>query len=133
MVIGGSSTVFWDLFASQKVGKIRAKMEQKKSNPQRMAEESDVQPSIPLERVASTAGVQRRGVPRNSNSSGDTATSPASARGSESGDNVNDHASRVDTDSHSLPVKWGILIIAGFFGMSFQTSSTTSHYGNFTE
>lgn len=120
MVIGGSSTVFWDLFASPKIGKIKAKREQKKSNPQRMAEESDAPPSIPLERVASPTGVQRRGVPsKDADSSGDTAGSPVSACGSESRDGGNDHAPTVDTDSHSLPVKWGLLIIAGFFGTPF--------------
>lgn len=125
MVIGGSSTVLWDLFASQKVGKIKARLEQKKLNPQRMAEESDAQPSIPLERVSSSTGVQRRGAAaanKNASSSGDggnTAASPASVSGSGSHhDDGNSQEPRVDTDSHSLPVKWGLLIIAGFFGMS---------------
>lgn len=136
MVLGGSSTVFWDLFASQKVGKMRAKMGKRKVNPQRMAEESDAQQSIPMARTtAATEGVQRRWVAKNADSSVDTATSPAPApeNSTESREGNNNQSPNVDTDSHSLPVKWGLVIIAGFFGMSISKSLsipisiTTSH------
>ena len=117
MVIGGSSTVFWDLFASKKVGKMRAKRQQRKLNLQRMAEESDAQPSVPLDQTPSAAGLQRRGASKDAQNSAEASTTPASDNNSGGRDEADTQARAVNTDSHSLPVKWGILIIAGFFGI----------------
>jgi hypothetical protein len=117
MVIGGSSTVFWDLFASKKIGKMRAKWRRRKMNPDRMAEESNAQPSIPINQIPSTSGLQRRGVSKDTHNSVESPTAPASDNHSDTRSPAETQARNVDTDSHSLPVKWGLCIIAGFFGI----------------
>lgn len=115
MVIGGTSTVVWDLFLRRKIGKMRAKLQRRQENPQRAEEESHELPSVPLPDTRSTERVQKQGLTaRNSRAS---ATTPAE-NDSES-NNEGRRESRtpsMDTRSHAIPVKVGIAIIVGFFG-----------------
>ncbi|KAL2220295.1 chromate ion transporter [Thermoascus aurantiacus ATCC 26904] len=114
MVIGGTSTVVWDLFLRRKIGKMRAKLQRRQENPQRAEEESHELPSVPLPDTRSTERVQKQGLTaRNSRAS---ATTPAE-NDSES-NNEGRRESRtpsMDTRSHAIPVKVGIAIIVGFF------------------
>ncbi|KAL2002682.1 hypothetical protein VTN02DRAFT_6217 [Thermoascus thermophilus] len=115
MVIGGITTVVWDLFLRQRIGKLRAKLQRKQENPQRAAEENHEQPSVPLPDTRSTADrAQREGLTaRNFRS---FATTPA--ENSPEGNTEERRESRalcMDTHSHAIPVKVGIAIIVGFF------------------
>jgi hypothetical protein len=120
LVIGGFATAVWDLYGRQKVGKMRVKLSRRHSDPQRVAEESITQQSIPLEEQSRPVeGLQKRAVgSQGGNSPANAATPPAvSEAGPTSGDG--DAVARtpsVDTRSHAIPVKWGLLIIVGFFG-----------------
>lgn len=66
MLIGGLTTVVWDIWLQQQVGKLRARLRRRKDNPQRIVEESTLSVSIALENLhqpASSDTIQRRAVP----------------------------------------------------------------------
>ncbi|MCJ1402529.1 hypothetical protein MMC11_005749 [Xylographa trunciseda] len=119
MVIGGSTTVFWDLFGRQKVGKIKTKLSRRRLDPQRVAEESNAQASIPLEQTGTAEGVQKRAVSsQNRNNSTDTPT--PTPTDPDNRFEYNDAREQVqtpsiETRSHAIPVRWGISIIIIFF------------------
>jgi hypothetical protein len=117
MIIGGLSTVVWDLFGAQKVGKIRGRLQQRKLNPERIAEESVAPPSIPLEQTQPASRLQRRGNSKSCRNSADTVTA-ASNNDSKNRERESQQTAVMDTESHAIPVKWGLLIIAGFFGVN---------------
>lgn len=117
MVIGGSSTAFWDLYGRQKIAKLRRKLQRRESNSERIEEESALPTSIPLQQTPSTTIVQRRAV---SSSSGPDQGCASGADSISAEEQTGETVHCVDTHSHSLSLKWGILIIVGFFGMNHE-------------
>lgn len=128
MVVGGVSTVIWDVWLLQKIGKLRAKWARKKrgNDEERSTEENGHTGSIPLEeqsRDRPVEGVQRRAQASASKDRISTEqTEPASTssigEAGRDGRQRTDTAPTVaDTTTHGIPVKLGICIIAGFFGM----------------
>ncbi|WEW58837.1 hypothetical protein PRK78_004305 [Emydomyces testavorans] len=111
MVIGGSSTAIWDLYARAKVARLRGRFRKPERSPEQIAEESAVQTSI---QVQSTATIQRRAVTSRSDQCQECASGTNSVL---DGESPEESMHRVDTHSHSLSVKWGILIIVLFFGI----------------
>lgn len=111
IIMGGICTASWDLFGRQKIAKIRRKFRRQNSDPQREVEESSGQSTTLRELPRPTGGVQKRPVPasiiNSSNAPVDT--------GAIDEEETRQTAS-VDTRSHKIPTKWGILIIVGFFG-----------------
>ena len=100
---------------------MKTKIHRRSSNPQRVAEESNTQPSIPLERAQPTEGAQRRAVAsRDSHNSTVTTPEDDSTNRERRGDSL---APTMDTHSHAIPVKWGLLIIASFIGISLSPPS----------
>ena len=112
IVIGGITTVTWDLFARQKLAEMKRKIRQKETNPQRAAEESSQETAIPLqEQPSSKPGLQRRAV-----ASRNDQTQPEQMSG-DSEETAQSAPEVMDTRAHSIPVLWGVAIIAAFFGM----------------
>lgn len=113
IVIGGITTVAWDLFARQTLAKMKRKIRQRELNPQRAAEESSQQTTIQLQeqQPSSKPGLQRRAV----GSRNDEAQSEQTSGGNE--ETVQPTTEVIDTRTHSIPVVWGVAIIIAFFGM----------------
>lgn len=121
MTIGGMLTIFWDLWGRAKFGRMRARFSRRNRNEQREAEEPTATASsaIPLEtrNPARDGGLQRR-VASHAEASG-VAIAPKTG---DSGEEIAPDAEetpqpqRIDTISHAIPVKVGILIIIGFLG-----------------
>ncbi|KAK2800457.1 hypothetical protein FQN50_008131 [Emmonsiellopsis sp. PD_5] len=110
IVIGGACTATWDLFGRQKVAKIKIKLRRRNSDPQREVEESITQPTPLREQPRSTGNVQKRSVPASAANS-----SNIPADDSADGEEEIRRVASVDTRSHRIPAKWGLVIIAGFF------------------
>ena len=119
MAIGGILTIFWDLWGRAKFGRMRARFSRKNRNEQRQAEESTAPSALPLEtrNPAQDGGLQRR-VAGHAETSG-AATAPKNEDpGEQTTPEAEEtpHPQRIDTISHAIPVKVGVLIIIGFFG-----------------
>ncbi|KAK2749254.1 hypothetical protein FQN57_006870 [Myotisia sp. PD_48] len=110
IVIGGAATATWDLLAGPKIVKLKSRLQRRKSNPQREAEETLSHSSTQPDQTQQGAILQRRNVAARTESE----PSPERARDSASLSNNSEH-NGVDTSSHSLHLKWGVLIIVGFF------------------
>ncbi|OCK87920.1 chromate ion transporter [Cenococcum geophilum 1.58] len=111
MLIGGLTTVVWDIWLQQQVGKLRARLRRRKDNPQRIVEESTLSVSIALENLhqpASSDTIQRRAV------SGQPAKQGNTEVESESGQTHQETFPAADTLTYAIPVKWGISIIVMF-------------------
>ncbi|KKZ63487.1 hypothetical protein EMCG_02218 [[Emmonsia] crescens] len=110
IIMGGICTSSWDLFGRQNIAKMRRNLRRQNSDPQREVEESSGQSTTLRELPRPTGGVQKRPVPasiiNSSNAPVDT--------GAIDEEETRETAS-VDTRSHKIPTKWGILIIVGFF------------------
>ncbi|OAX77963.1 hypothetical protein ACJ72_07731 [Emergomyces africanus] len=110
IIIGGICTTSWDLFGRQNIAKMRSKLRRRNSDPQREVEESSGQSTTLPELIQPTVGVQKRSVPASTVNSSNAPLHP---------DAVDEREIRrtasVDTRSHKIPTKWGILIIVGFF------------------
>jgi chromate transport protein ChrA len=123
IVVGGITTVLWDSWLQQKVGKARARYEAKRRrvrNEAGDAEEITATQSIPLEEVARPEAVKRR---PQAGSSADPILpeqEDSDAKRLQAAPIVGT-ASRsqstpvVDTRTHNISVKVGLALIAGFF------------------
>ena len=117
MVLGGFTTAVWDGWASQKVGKIKAKMRRKKREPETdIALETATTQTVPLEgRGNSHEGVQRRNVGARSEDARDL-----DADGQQSDDNSRTRLGVAPADTtekqHLIKGKVGVAIIVLFFG-----------------
>lgn len=122
MLIGGSATVIWDGWMSQKIGMLRVRLEQKRrtKNPAVVPEETGESSSVPLEeRIADQGGVQRRTIT--------TADSTKANRSEEAPQQTANVALQPDdTSDHSIRIRTGITITVLFFGISTNTISSTS-------
>jgi hypothetical protein len=122
LVIGGFATAVWDLYGRQKIGKIKAKLRQRNSDPQQIAEERIAEQAIPLEEQNQPVeGLQRRAVgSQSSHSNSVNAATPPVVPGGDltqvDGNGITRMPS-MDTQSHAIPVKLGLLVIVGFFGI----------------
>ncbi|PGH09334.1 hypothetical protein GX51_00777 [Blastomyces parvus] len=110
IIIGGICTVTWDLFGRQNIAKMRRKLRRRNSDPQREVEESSGQSTTLRELPRPTGGVQKRSVPGSNTNS---ASTPVGSDGVD--EQETSRTASVDTRSHKIPTKWGILIIVGFF------------------
>ncbi|KAL1954509.1 hypothetical protein VTO42DRAFT_1120 [Malbranchea cinnamomea] len=117
IVIGGCTTATWDCFARQKLARMKRKFRRRQSNPQRMIEENPQPRAVRLEEQPQCKrGVQRRAVASRSDQTQEDPTSlprQGASVGSQEPSQVATPA--MDTRSHSIPVKWGVSIVAGFF------------------
>lgn len=123
MLIGGLTTVVWDIWLQQQVGKLRARLRRRKDNPQRIVEESTPSVSIALEDLqqpASSDTIQRRAVPSSSKdrilaeASGQPAKQGNTKEDSKNGQTHRETSPAADTLTYAIPVKWGISIIVIF-------------------
>jgi len=119
MAIGGILTIFWDLWGRAKFGRMRARFGRKNRNEQREAEESTASGAVPLEtrNPARDRGLQKR-ASDHAEASGETTTPNTGDSGEEAIPEAEEtpQPQGIDTISHAIPVKVGILIIIGFFG-----------------
>jgi hypothetical protein len=129
MLIGGLTTVVWDIWLQQQVGKLRARLCRRKDNPQRI-EESIPSVSIALENLhqpASSDTIQRRAVSSSSKdrilaeASGQPAKQGNTEEDSESGQTHQETSPAADTLTYAIPVKWGISIIVMFLGKTYSS------------
>jgi hypothetical protein len=124
IVIGGFATVVWDIWLRQQVGKLRAKRERKRrdarSDTERVIEGPEPETTaVPEARTREGAeGLQRR-TPA-TGSKDDIPIETPDARASRTEETQTRSASNetptavADMDSHAIPTKVGISIIAGF-------------------
>ncbi|OCL13514.1 chromate transporter [Glonium stellatum] len=123
MLLGGLTTVVWDIWLQQQVGKLRAKLHSRKENPQRIAEENAPSESIALEELQQPTGsdvIQRRAVASSSKDrilaeSSDQPIKEHSAKEDlKNGQTHEETSPAADTLTYAIPVKWGITIIVVF-------------------
>jgi len=116
MLIGGLTSVIWDGWLSQRVGKVRAMLKRKKKNPESTVEEAGVTPSVELgNNNNGQSSVHRRNAATSSTkSSNEVLTSqPPTA------DNLplqGEQATTNEISDHKIRVKIGIAILVIFFG-----------------
>lgn len=103
ILIGGAATLAWDCWMKTKVQGIKEKMKRRKSEPREVEENI----SVPVDLADSASTTQRR------------QTSAPSTHGGSQEEEQN-ILPAVTMPKHGVPVKWGILIIVGFF-VSFIT------------
>ncbi|KAG0134854.1 chromate transporter-domain-containing protein [Tuber indicum] len=118
MAIGGIITIFWDLWGRAKFGRMRARFSRKNRNEQREAEESTASGAVPLEtrNPARDGGLQRRVAGRGEASGATAAPAPGDLENEITPEaEATPQPQGIDTVSHAIPVKVGILIIIGFF------------------
>lgn len=117
-------TVVWDLWLRAKIGRVKASFSRRHQNEQREEEERTeaTSPVALEERTPEAGGAQRRSGVSSRNSIAAIPTQPANV-GSESkeriaGEETAPTPQTIDMVSHAIPVKIGLAIIAGFFGIS---------------
>jgi hypothetical protein len=118
MALGGLAAAIWDGWMSQRIGKLRAQLRQRRrSTPEVQAEEASVPNSIPLEeRAVDSRGIQRRNA-STAKSLGSVRPQPAAPR--TSADAVQPQSIQTQNFSdHIIRVRVGIAIVILFFGMS---------------
>jgi hypothetical protein len=124
IVIGGITTLVWDIFLQQKIGKLRAKWRRRKSK-ERSAEEDIATESIALEeppKVQSNQSAQKRAQAAASKDhisieeAGPSSTSNEKPSRSDA-PSIEDIALVADTTTHGIRVKLGLTIIAAFLRM----------------
>ncbi|EGD90042.1 hypothetical protein H112_02517 [Trichophyton rubrum D6] len=122
ILIGGCTTAVWDLIAQPYITKLRDKLRQRRSNSSGDAEAGIDHVGVQLNLPNQSLALQRRRILagstqepqvdlpqlRRSDSSTIIPDSPSTLVGSDSNQPM-------DTHSHSLHMKWGILIIVLFF------------------
>ncbi|EEP77021.1 40S ribosomal protein S13 [Uncinocarpus reesii 1704] len=112
MVIGGCSTALWDTYGRNTFAKLKRNLRGRKRPSDVVAEESVIPMTIPLQQPSSTTSLQRRTVTSRGD---DTQGHTPGTDGVSATESIGSTIHRVDTHSHSLPLKWGILIIVAFF------------------
>jgi len=121
IVIGGATTLVWDIFLQQKIGKLRAKWRRRKSK-ERNAEETIAAESIALEElptVQSDQSVQKRAQATASKDHISIEEAGPSSISNEmpSQSNAPSIADKIlvaDTTTHGIRVKLGLTIIVAF-------------------
>ncbi|PGH18937.1 hypothetical protein AJ80_04264 [Polytolypa hystricis UAMH7299] len=121
LVIGGLTTAFWDLLGRRGVSKVKGKLRRRRSsNPEREAEESSAQPSIPLtQQPTSSTGLQKRSVTSQSEDAPADASTSSTAPPTDTPEPRERQAANTtptspNPTSHRIPVKVGVAIIALF-------------------
>lgn len=115
MVSGGLAAVIWDGWMSQRIGKLRAQLKRRRSNPQIQAEEASATNSIPLqERPVENHGIQRRTVAAANLSASE---GPESTTLRASTDQIHRQQVQPTSTDHIIRVRVGIAIVVLFFGM----------------
>lgn len=134
-MIGGCTTAVWDLIAQPYITKLRDKLRQRRSNSSGDAEAGIDHVGVQLNLPNQSLALQRRRILagstqepqvdlpqlRRSDSSTIIPDSPSTLVGSDSNQPM-------DTHSHSLHMKWGILIIVLFFGLCSQYCPSIPEY-----
>jgi hypothetical protein len=130
ILIGGVTTVIWDVWLQQIAGKMRAKREAKKRRARNEGvdvERVTTSPSIPLQEQAQAAEAkltQRKPQAEGSKGYGsaeqnptgqDTFASNSVREGAEGAEGV-EAAPVADTKTHNISVKLGVSLIVGFLG-----------------
>jgi hypothetical protein len=129
MLIGGLTTVVWDVWLRQRVGKLRARLRRRKDNPQRIMEESTPPASIALENLrqpTSSDTIRRHTVPSSKDhilveASGQPTKQDNTEEDSESRQTHQEMSPAADTLTYAIPVKWGIGIIVMFLGKTYSS------------
>ena len=128
MLIGGLTTVVWDIWLQQQVGKLRSRLRRRKDNPQRTVEESTLSVSVTLENLqqpASSDTIQRRAAPSSKDcilaeTSGQPATQGNTKEDSRNEQTHQETSPAADTLTYAIPVKWGISTIIVFLGKTYR-------------
>lgn len=125
MTVGGLAAVIWYGWMSQKLGKLRAKLERRRRQiPEGRAEEASAANSIPLEEraTADNSGIQRRNTTSTnsvrSQSQHELEAQPSAAT------TQHQRAPSQSSPSHVVRVRVGIAIVIFFFGMALPYSSS---------
>ena len=117
MLIGGITSVVWDGWMSQRIGKVRAMLKRKKKDPESTAEEAGATDSVQLDdRIESQNSMHRR----NTAASSIKSSKLVSALQQPSADNSQlqtEQAATDDTSDHMIRIKVGIAITIIFFGI----------------
>ncbi|KAI1974236.1 hypothetical protein LOZ53_004481 [Ophidiomyces ophidiicola] len=112
MVIGGCSTAIWDLYGQQSLLALKRKIRRQTAPAEQPAEETVVQTTSSLQRSSVSSNVQRRTVHSRTDDTNESIL-PLNSRPTSDVAGTNVH--EIGASPRSLSVKWGILIILGFF------------------
>jgi len=116
MLIGGLTSVIWDGWMSQKIGKVRAMLKQKKKDPESTADGAGATDSVQLgDRIESQNSMHRR----NAAASSIKSSNSVSALQQPAADNSRLQTGQTatdDTSDHMIRIKVGIAITIIFFG-----------------
>ncbi|KAK5455103.1 hypothetical protein LTS15_005823 [Exophiala xenobiotica] len=124
IMIGGVMTVVWDMWLRQVVGKARAKRERTRReslHPAGAAEQNPPPQSEPVElatRATTPSGPSPETLHRRHDGQaeqGTTTTKNTQAEETRRTSSTNPSTAQTDTQSHAIPVKTGLFIIAAFF------------------
>jgi hypothetical protein len=121
MVIGGLTTLLWDLYGRRKVTTLRARLTGRRHSSPHDREEINVQ-SIPVSQLQPSSVAQRRAIASqvNRNLPGSLTIPPELHV--EPGISHQERET-MDTLSHAIPLKVGLSIIIGFFGTTYSCPS----------
>lgn len=130
MLIGGLTSVIWDGWMSQKIGKVRAMLKRKKNDPEITAEEAVATDRVQLDvRIESQSSMHRRNAAAGSIKSSNS----VSATQQPSEDNSRSQAVQAatdDTSDHMIRIKVGIAITITFFGIHIPSALHTIELAN---
>ncbi|KAI9894286.1 MAG: hypothetical protein M1814_004140 [Vezdaea aestivalis] len=117
MLVGGLTSVIWDGWMSQRIGKVRVMLKRKKKHPESTVEEAGATDSVQLDNRTESQNSMHR---RNAAASSIKLSNSVSALQQPSADTSRlqtDQAAINDTSDHMMRIKVGIAIIIGFFGI----------------
>jgi len=115
MLIGGLTSVIWDGWMSQKIGKVKAMLKQKKKNPESTAEEAGATDSVQLDdRIESQNSIHRRNAAASSIKSSNSVSALQQPTTNNSRLQTGQTATD-DTSDHMIRIKVGIAITIIFF------------------
>lgn len=117
MLIGGLTSVIWDGWVSQRIGKVRAILQRKRQGPESTAEEAGATHSVQLDdRTESQNSVHRRNLAVSSIKSSNS-VSAAQHRAADDSRLQTEHTMTDDISDHKIRVKVGIALTIMFFGI----------------
>lgn len=112
VVIGGAATLGWDCWLKEKVGVLKMRLKKKKSEESAVEESAPAPVSVSAQagqdEVPAADGLQRR-----------SAAPPAASRGASATQQAESEqeglAPARSLPHHAIPIRWGVLVIVGFF------------------